>query len=90
MTNFIKSKFHMSSGSEIWVTYLTDTERKFVARFKYMKPKTNANAFVKFLIANFTVEEYFEALESIPPLTILQQKGYVSPNMKTAMMERSI
>ena len=53
---------------------------RFVARFKY----GGLVAFKKFLRDNFTVEEYFDLLENqdIPPLKVLETKGYVDP--KTA------
>ena len=48
-----------------------------VARFKY----GGMVAFKKFLRENFTVEEYFQLLDSgMAPLTVLETKGYVSPN----------
>ena len=86
MTNFVASGFDYHNG---YLYYLTHTEnaaggykRKFVARFKYNKPLKNKNAFQKFLIAYFTEEEYFEALEAgTAPLVILESKGYQSPNM---------
>jgi hypothetical protein len=60
-------------------------EAKFVARFKHASPLTNARAFAKFLQANFTVAEYFaEYAAGVPPLMILEAKGYVSPNRKRA------
>ena len=52
---------------------------EFVARFKYSSPKASAKHFVKFLEKNYTPEEYFAKRKlGIPPLSILQQKGYVS------------
>ncbi len=49
----------------------------FVARFKYLKPRSKANAFVKFLTSNFTPAEYFALYATgMPPLTILQTKGF--------------
>lgn len=50
---------------------------QFVARFKYMQPKRKANTFVKFLTSNFTPAEYFALYATgMPPLTILQTKGF--------------
>jgi hypothetical protein len=87
MTKFIKSDFIRSIGSEIWVTYRFSNDIKFVARFKHFRPGVNATAFIKFLIANFTVEEYFTALniKKKAPLQILMDKGYISPNYRRAL-----
>lgn len=53
----------------------------FVARFKYARPKTNARAFARFLVANFTPLQYFAELDAgKAPLTILKARGFVSPN----------
>lgn len=60
-------------------------QNRFVARFKYYRPKTAAKAFVKFLTENFTPEEYFAyRKEGLTPVDILKKKGYVSPNEKLA------
>jgi hypothetical protein len=52
----------------------------FIARFKYSTGPVKMGAFKKFLINNFTVEEYVEARkdESIDgaPLRILENKGF--------------
>ena len=49
---------------------------KFVARLKY-GAKTSAPSFRRFLIDNFTVEEYFERITNNEmPLDILRSKGY--------------
>jgi hypothetical protein len=83
MTKFNAKMFDMGSGSERYVTYGPD--RRFVGRFKYMRPAANARHFVKFLIANFTVEEYFAAIDAKKaPGVILREKGYVSLNEITA------
>jgi hypothetical protein len=51
---------------------------KFLARFK----RGSRNAFLTFLCKNFTVEEYFERLDAgVPPLTILESKGYIDPKL---------
>jgi hypothetical protein len=88
MTKFVQDDFDMGYGDERWVMF--GPNRRFVARFKYMRPGTNARHFVKFLIANFTVEEYFEMLEvkRMAPAEILRTKGYVSPNEKSAQESR--
>ncbi len=86
MTKFVKADFDMGYGSERYVRY----DNKFVARFKYHRPAANANHFVKFLIANFTVEEYFAALDAgKAPAEILREKGYVSLNMQKAIAHGS-
>ena len=72
---FVKENFQMHGD---YMMYALDSA-KFVARFKHMRAE--AKRFQKFLIANFTVEEYFELLDKqIPPLRILQMKGYMSTN----------
>ena len=50
---------------------------KFIARLKY-GAKTSAPSFRRFLIDNFTVEEYFERITNNEmPLDILRSKGYL-------------
>ena len=66
MTKFAKSEFSFHGG---YLTYGAD--RKFVARFKHRGPFTKAK-FLKELIANHTVESYFEALKEKAPLAILR------------------
>lgn len=72
MTAFNKANFSYHGG---YLTY----EGKFVARFKHVP--ANKPGFLKFLIANFTTEEYFAAREkndnSGAPVCILEAKGYV-------------
>lgn len=88
MTKFDKNDFDMGYGSDRFVMY--GPNRRFVGRFKYMRPGANSKSFVKFLIANFTVEEYFDMLEvkGMAPAEILRTKGYVSPNEKSAQEAR--
>lgn len=72
MTKFDKTQFNFDG---MYLTYGTDY--KFVARFK----RGGLGSFKTFLIKNFTVEEYFSLADSgMAPLTILESKGYVSPN----------
>ena len=60
------------------LTYCGD----FVARFKY----GGTADFKRFLIKNFTVEEYFGRLaDGELPLPILESKGFISTNMKKAL-----
>jgi hypothetical protein len=75
-------RFDKGAG-EVWLFNQTDANPRgdFIARFKYRKPMTNARAFAKFLTANFTPAEYAAAYAATGrPLTILQAKGYQSPN----------
>jgi hypothetical protein len=81
MTKFVKANFVNSGG---YVTY----DNQFVARFKYAKG--SAGSFITFLIKNFTVEEYFKALETSPPLTVLQAKGYLQPHIKKWLKEAGL
>lgn len=90
MTNFTKNNIIVDGGAgEVWVNYASeDNKRVFVARFKHGAPKANANHFVKFLIGNITVEEYFAAYKSgKAPLEILEDKGYVGYNMVKALKQ---
>jgi hypothetical protein len=65
MTKFNKTQFSYNGG---YLTY----DGKFVARFKHRGPFTKAT-FLKQLLANHTVEEYFSKLEAgVPPLAILR------------------
>jgi len=73
MTKFDKSKF---TGTE-YAMY----DGVFVARFK----RGGRADFLKFLIANYTVEEYFQHLETLPPLKVLELKGYVSKKVKNLL-----
>ena len=56
----------------------------FVARFKYNK--RDKASFQKFLIENFTCEEYFNHMEqyNMGPLEVLIGKGYMTPAQKRA------
>ena len=75
MTRFVYTKF---VGNE-YVYF----DGKFVARFK----RGGRADFLKFLVKNFTVEEYFAKMEAgVPPLGILKQRGYVSPMTKKVLM----
>lgn len=95
MTKFDITKFDMGHGSERWVMY----DRKFVARFKY-RGAAAARDFVKFLVKNFTVEEYFGLLETknpnslvnnnYSPAEILESKGHINYNIRMQMKARGI
>lgn len=83
MTTFIKEEF--STGSE-YVSYYTNGRSNFIARFKYAKG--SKAAFLKFLIKNFTVEEYFNRIAAgESPLPILQSKGFIQPHVKKFLKE---
>lgn len=80
MTSFVKENFHFFGDCLSYVVDPSEYRGKFVARFKYRKG--GLASFKKFLIANFTVEEYFARLdEREAPLTILRSKGYVDPSL---------
>jgi len=76
-TPFLKEKFHFDGMYLNYGTGSYTKDARFVARFKYSK--RDKASFVKFLIANFTVEEYFNALKDEAPLNVLKAKGWVSP-----------
>lgn len=79
MTAFVASKFE---GSE-YVTY----EGKFVARFK----RGGRASFIKFLVANFSQEEYFTRLNAGElPLPILQSAGYIQPHTARLMRQYNL
>lgn len=77
MTAFAKTNFEYHGG---YLHYNTGTERKFVARFKHRGPVTKAK-FLKTLIKNYSVEEYFARLggaynaQGEAPLQILMNDG---------------
>jgi len=79
MTKFDNKRFDYNG---MYLKY----DGKFVARFKY----GGMVAFKKFLRDNFTVEEYFDLLENqdLPPLKILETKGYVDPKIAKILKMR--
>ena len=81
-TPFLKEKFHYDGTYLVYGTGMYSTDRRFVARFKY--DKRDKASFVKFLIANFTVEEYFTRLRlnNEAPATVLESKGWISGSAK--------
>ena len=82
MTAFIKDKFQKDG---MYVSY----EGNFVARFKHQKGAKAS--FITFLIKNFTVEEYFAAMNAgTAPLTILYSKGYLLPHIKKWLREAGL
>lgn len=81
MTDWIKKDFSNNSG---YLTY----QGKFVARFKYNKK--SVNDFKKFLIANFSTEEYFSRIQKEAPLEILESKGYLLPLIRKCLEENNM
>lgn len=71
------SLFNYSAGYLTYGVKYSHSE-KFVARFKYAAQKRRKGAFVKFLVNNFTPDEYFTAtIEGCQtPLSALVGKGY--------------
>jgi hypothetical protein len=73
-TRFDKKLFEINSGY-IYYPY-NGKKNAFVARFKYSKSPFTKAKFLKELIANHTVEDYFMALEQRKaPLEILRDKN---------------
>ena len=60
----------------------------FVGRFKY----GGLSEFKSFMIANFTPDEYFELTldNGLAPITALQTRKYVSPNMKKGLIAEGL
>lgn len=88
MTAFKHKNFVNNKG---WVTYNagepTAPNYKFAFRFKY--DRKGIPDFRRFLVANFTVEEYFSRLEAgETPLAILESKGYVLPHIRQELEAR--
>jgi len=82
MTKFINKDFHYDG---MYLHHGEGVNRRFIARFK----NGGMVAFRKFLRENFTVEEYFDLLDSdVAPLHALETKGYVSPNMALLLRQR--
>ena len=75
-TRFDKKLFSYSGGFLTYGSEENGKRRQFVARFKHKGPFTKAK-FLKELIANHTVEDYFIALEHNrkAPLEILRDKN---------------
>lgn len=77
MSKFIKEEFNFDG---MYLTYGAD--RRFVARFK----RGGMGDFKRFLIKNFTVDQYFYYTETLrhPPMLALAVKGYESPAVRKA------
>lgn len=81
MAKFTKENI-LSDG--MYVYYAKDgiqtpwQERKFIARFKHRGPVTKGK-FLKSLMKNYTVEDYFAKMEAgKPPLRILEDDGHLT------------
>lgn len=75
MSKFVNSNF---VKTDQWVHY----NGKFVARFR----NGGWREFKKFLVNNYSPEEYFARLDDgLAPLQVLMEKGYMSPNMKRSL-----
>ena len=79
-TRFFKENFHFDGLYLVYGLGQYTKDRRIVARFKYSR--RDKASFIKFLIANFTIEEYFNAMDDMAPGTILESKGWVSPTVK--------
>ena len=75
-SRFDKKLFSYHGGFLTYGSEENGQPKKFVARFKHKGPFTKAK-FLKELIANHTVEDYFMALEHTrkAPLEILRDKN---------------
>jgi len=84
MTVYFDNKDFDFNGTHL--IYKDGRKRRFVARFKH----GGMVAFKNFLRNNFTVDEYFDLLENegLPPLKVLETKGYVSPNVAKILKHR--
>ena len=74
---------YMSSGSEVWVDFWRDPNdktkhREFVARFKYIKPRTKAKHFIKWALQNFTPAQVIDGGKASSPIEWAEANGYVS------------
>lgn len=79
--NFIKENFHFDSEYLVYGPHMYGKDTRFVARFK--RNKRDRSSFIKFLMQNFTVEDYFSALEAgATPAGILRTRGWVSPTIQ--------
>jgi hypothetical protein len=76
MTKFNKAGFNFDG---MYLMY----EGNFIARFK----RGGMGDFKRFLVKNFSVEEYLKLVNefNMAPITALGTKGYVSPNVRKAM-----
>jgi hypothetical protein len=84
MINIInKGAWQLVLSGNSSMVYVTTNDHLFIARFKYGRAVSSARHFIKFLVANFTPEEYLAKVAAgLAPLTILEEKGYVSYNVQ--------
>ena len=81
MTKFIKENFR---GDEMVTYAMADNTVRFVARFK----RGGRADFLKFLMTNFTTEEYFAMIDrGLAPLSILEARGYISPLVRRVLKQ---
>jgi len=84
MTRFDNKRFYYN-GEMLFYHVPGEELKRFVARFKH----GGMVSFKKFLRDNFTVEEYFELLDSgMAPLRVLEIKGYVDPKIAKILKRR--
>ena len=85
MTKFVNKNFNYN-GEYLFYRVPGEEFKRFVARFK----RGGMVSFKKFLRDNFTVEEYFDLLENqdLPPLKVLEIKGYVDPKIAKILKRR--
>jgi hypothetical protein len=99
MTKFVKELFTSHGG---YIHYTGDYEGRpvyeepchptrlgkgkdlFIARHKYKKPGVG---YINFIIKNFTVEEWVEAVKTNAPLKVMESKGYLLPWVKKMVVE---
>jgi ribosomal protein L31 len=82
--NFDGARMMMDVCPDAHPSWAGKLKPAFVARFKYNK--RDKASFQKFLIANFTCEEYFNHMEkyNMGPLEVLIGKGWMTPAQKRA------
>jgi len=82
--DFAGAKMMMEVHPDAHASWEGKLKPEFVARFKYNK--RDRASFTKFLIANFTCEEYFFLMKSfnLAPMEVLRGKGYETARERTA------
>lgn len=78
MSKFDKTQFNFFGG---YLTY----NNTFIARFKH----GGMGDFKRFLVKNFSVEEYLQLLEEMPPVKVLETKGYIHPALRRIAKKNS-
>jgi hypothetical protein len=82
-TRFNKSLLHFDGMYLVYGSGQYTKDARFIARFKYTK--RDKASFIKFLFANFTVEEYLSQMDACQtPYAVLRAKGWESPSSKKA------